>query len=405
VYKQIIILLGIFITASLACAAPAHPLDYYLRDGRIQDGLDAFASPKNDKEKFSLAVLQALDGLQQFSAGSCHLGVRHDFINGSLPFFRVMMPGPGGVQSSNEVATPEKVAALFDNLRVSLKQANQTLAGIDYKEFMVEVNLSKIRADLNGDGIVAPDEFVMTKLAPALGIAQPSTNTPDVIIHFDSADAAWLKGYTHLLTGLLDVLESYDWRPVWNQCADIVFQNPNPAPPLSRFTRTEQGEMFSRWADLIAALHDMRLEVVDPDGLAKAQKEFLAMIGCSRTCWQRVLAEKDDDHEWLPSPSQTGPGGSKVTQAQIDGWMRIMDESEAVLLGKKLLPHWRLKPGVGISVPKLVASPPRLDLVLMIQGSAFVPYLEEGSVSDQSTWRELLQPYGPGFARFALWSQ
>jgi hypothetical protein len=117
-----------------------------------------------------------------------------------------------------------------------------------------------------------------------------------------------------------------------------------------------------------------------------------------------VLAETDNDHEWLPSPKQTGPGGTKVTQQQIDGWLKVLDELDAILAGKKLLPHWRLKSGTGINVAKLVASPPKLDLILLIQGSALVPYLEEGTVSDRAAWVTLMQPFGPGFTRFAIWS-
>jgi len=399
--------LSLLLVALRTVAAPtARPLDSYLRDGRIQEGLVAYASPKSNGDKFSLAMLQVLDGLQQFSAGSGKLGVNPEIIRDSLPFFRVMSATPALIQSSNEVATPAKVAALFNNLRDSLKLANATLAGIDAKDFRVEVNLSKARLDFDGDGIVAPDEFLMTKLAPVLGIARQSPESLDVIVHFDSADAIWLKGYTHFLLGVMDVLMAYNWQPVWDQCAQVLFQNPDPLPPIARFTaRDGRGQSFSRWADLIAALHDMRLEPTDPAGLANAQKEFTAMTGCSRICWQRVLAETDNDHEWLPSPKQTGPNGAKITRAQIDGWQHVLDELDAILTGKKLLPHWRVKSGTGISIPKLAASPPRLDLILMIQGSAFIPYLEEGTVSDQTAWRILMQPYGAGFARFALWSQ
>lgn len=403
--RKLGIILGFSILFVSVKAATPRALDSYLRDGRIQEGLVVFASPKSNADKFSLAVLQALDGFQQFSADSGKLGVNQEFVQGGIPFFRMMLPIPRAVQTSNVVATPAMVADLFNNLRDSLKKANATLAGIDNKEFKVEVNMSKIRLDLNGDGIVAPDEFIIAKLRPALGIAEPAPGSPDVIIHFDSADAAWLKGYTHFLVGMLDVLLSYNWQPVWNQCANVIFQNPKPAPPLARYTQGEQGQNIARWVDLIGALHEMRLEPVTRNGLSDARQEFVSMIACSRLCWQRVLAEDDNDHEWLPSPKQTGPGGAKITQAQIDGWQRVLDELEAVLDGKKLLPHWRIRNGNGISIPLLVASPPRLDLVSMIQGSAFLPYLEEGTVSDLATWRSLMQPYGSGFTRFAIWSQ
>jgi hypothetical protein len=393
---------------ALPAMAATRTLDAYLSEGRVQEGMVAFADAKDNSGRFSLALLQALDGLQQFSAGSGKLGVRREMVRDGLPFFRIMMPEPTPPPGANSgpapVATPEKVAALFTNLRDSLKTANATLASVDAKEFKVRVNLSQARLDFNGDGVVAPDEMLMTKMGRVLGLPTETPPGQDLVIYFDSADAMWLKGYTHFLVGVLDVLLSYNWHPVWDQCAQVLFENPVPAPPLARFTAQDPRASFSHWADLIAALHDMRLEVKDKEGLAKAQQEFLATIACSRTCWQRVLAETDNDHEWLPSPKQTGPLGSRITQAQIDGWLKVLDELQAILEGKKLLPHWRLRPGIGISVPKLVASPPRLDLVLLIQGSALVPYLEEAPCSDQVTWRGLMEPFGPGFARFAIWS-
>ena len=387
-----------------AAAAAPRTFDGFLSEGRIQEGLRAFASPKDNAARFSLGLLQALDGLQQFSAGSVKLGVNEEIIARGLPFFRVMMPAPGGSPSTNQVATPEKVAALLNTLRDSLKSANTTLATIDATPFKVEVNLSTARLDFDGDGIVAPEEMLVAKLAPVLGLPGGPQAGQDLIIHFDSADAAWLKGYTHFLTGVIDILLAYDWRPVWNQCAHAFFQSPDPVPPIARFTVREPGRSFSEWADLIAAVHDMRLTLDDRDALSNARQEFMSMIACSRVCWQRVLAETDNDHEWLPSPKQTGPGGTKVTQQQIDGWLKVLDELDAILAGKKLLPHWRLKGGTGINVAKLVASPPKLDLILLIQGSALVPYLEEGTVSDRAAWVTLMQPFGPGFTRFAIWS-
>jgi len=402
-WRHYLISLALLLAVVPAGADTTNTLDGFLRDGRIHEGLAAFASPKNNSERFSLAALQALDGLQQFSAGFSKLGINPDFTRSGIPFLRVIpMSRP---QASNEIATPEKVAELFNNLRSSLKHANSTLAGIDEKEFKVEVNLSQAHLDFDGDGIVSSNELLVATLGQVLGVPSRTQTGEDLIIHFDSADAAWLKGYTHFIEGIIDVFMAYNWLPVWNQCAHVVFQNPDPLPPIARFSTARQGQDIAKWADLIAALHEMRLELRDKKGLSDARDEFRAMISCSRVCWKRVLAETDDDHEWLPSPSQTGPDGTKITQQEIDGWMRILNELDDILTGKKLLPHWRIKAGTGINVNKLVASPPRLDLVLLIQGSALIPYLEEGPVSDQTTWRTLRQPFGPGFMRFALWSQ
>jgi hypothetical protein len=131
VQRQRLIQLGLLFLVLPAAAAAPRTLDGFLSEGRIQEGLRAFASPKDNAARFSLGLLQALDGLQQFSAGSGKLGVNGEMIARGLPFFRVMMPAPGGSPSTNQVATPEKVAALLNALRDSLKSANTTLATID----------------------------------------------------------------------------------------------------------------------------------------------------------------------------------------------------------------------------------------------------------------------------------
>jgi hypothetical protein len=398
--RKHLIWLGLLLLAIPGAASTTETLDGFLREGRIKEGLTAFAAPSDNAGRFSLGVLQALDGLQQFSAGLHNVGINPEFIQSGIPFFRVV--APGRLQNPKEPATPAKVARLFQDLRASLRRANATLARIGDEEFGVEVNLSQVRLDLDGDGTCSPNETLLASLGQTLGLAAQAPDGRDVLVRFDSADAAWLKGYTHFLSGMLDLLLAYDWRPVWDQCAHVVFLHPEPLPPMARFSQGGQG--FAQWVDLIAAVHDMRLNLIDKDGPRRARDEFKTMVTCSRICWQRVLAETDDQKEWLPSPRQTGPSGAKITQDQVDAWKRVLDELDAIASGKKLLPHWRMKPGVGIHVEKLVASPPPLDLVLLIQGSALVPYLEEGAVSDQRTWSQLTRAFGGGFFRFAIWS-
>jgi len=371
-------------------------LDAYLTSGKLQEGITTFAKPTSDADKFSLAVLQSLQGLQQFADGAGKLGIKQTLANSGLPFFRILPSQTGGPV---EQATPEKIRQLFQNLREALTKANATLAKVGDSDFKVQVNLSQAHLE-NKDGL--PGMPLTESLGRILGLQ--TDDGKDLVINFDSADAAWLKGYTHVLVGLLDVFMSYDWRPVWNQAAQVLFTSPNPLPPMAKYTIPNQGGQFSEWADMIAAIHDMRLELTDSDGLKKAVTEFRSAIACSRLCWKRVLAETDDDHEWLPSPQQTGPRGSKVTQEQIDGWTTVLAEIDAILTGKKLLPHWRIINGMGINVAKLVQSPPKLDLILIIQGSALAPYIEGGDVSSQTRWRTLIAPFGPGFANFALWS-
>ena len=63
----------------------------------------------------------------------------------------------------------------------------------------------------------------------------------------------------------------------------------------------------------------------------------------SRQSWKAILAETDDDHEWLPGPKQNGPfGGARLTEEMIGGWFAFLDEVDLILAGKKLLPFWHL---------------------------------------------------------------
>jgi hypothetical protein len=383
-----------------ALATAAAPLDEYVRDGRIQEGLSDYASPRTDADRFSLAVLQVMEGVQQFSVQFNELGMRQDSPLSFLPFMRIVVPTPK--TAITEPATPKMAADVFRSFRQSLRDANATLGKIGDDDFGVELNLTRASLDFDGDGLVDETETVLTSLGAVLGERPGAQSGDELVIRFDAADAIWLKGYTHFVSGILDILLAYDWRPVWDQCAHLLFANPDPRPSFNRWAGPGQG--FGDWADMIAAVHEMRLELKDKKAWPRARDEFQNMFASSRLCWGRVLSEIDDDREWLPSPSQTGPQGATVTQEQIDGWMLVLDELDAIMTGEKLLPHWRVRPGAGINIDKLVDSPPPLDLVMWIHGFSLQPYLEDGPVSDEGTWDNLTQPFGPGFMQFAIWS-
>lgn len=378
----------------------ADSLDDYIGTGRIQEGLSAYASPDNDAERFSLAVLQVFEGVQQFSVDFNELGMRQDSPLNFLPFMRIVVPTPKTAMT--EPATPRMAADVFRSFRQSMRAANATLQKIGDEDFGVELNLTAASLDFDGDGLIDESETLLTSLGAIVGARPGSRPEEDLVIRFDGADAIWLKGYTHFLSGLLDILLAYDWRPVWDQCAHLLFANPDPQPSFNQWAGPGQG--FDQWADMIATVHEMRLELKDKKAWPRARQEFQSMLASSRECWSRVLQETDNEAEWLPSPTQTGPAGATVTQEEIDAWMLVLDELDAILTGEKLLPHWRVRPGAGINVDKLVDSPPPLDLVMWIHGHSLQSYLEEGPVSDEGTWSNLTQPFGRGFMQFAIWS-
>jgi hypothetical protein len=154
--------------------------------------------------------------------------------------------------------------------------------------------------------------------------------------------------------------------------------------------------------DLIAFIHLNHWPVVAPERMRSALAHLEAVPPLSRESWRRILAEQDDQNEWIPGPKQSAlMPGLEVGEAQVEGWMLFLDEFEALLQGRKLLPHWRFEKGINLR--RFFLEPTTFDLVLLVQGSAALPYLEEGELTRQDTWRRIMALFGGDFFRYAVW--
>ena len=103
-----------------------------------------------------------------------------------------------------------------------------------------------------------------------------------------------------------------------------------------------------------------------------------------------------------PNPSQTGVlPGMQVSEARVTGWQNFLDEFEAILQGKKLIPHWRFEEGINLR--RFFVEPRAFDIVLLIQGSAALPYLEEGELTSGESWNQMMQLFGGEFFRYFIW--
>jgi hypothetical protein len=126
------------------------------------------------------------------------------------------------------------------------------------------------------------------------------------------------------------------------------------------------------------------------------------VVALSRQSWQEIEAETDDDREWIPNARQTSPFQTlQVDTARIAAWYQVLDEAEAVLDGKKLIPHWRF--GQGINLRRVFEDPRPFDLVLWITGPAALPYLEDGPVITPEEWARIMEAFEGRFGLFALW--
>ena len=116
------------------------------------------------------------------------------------------------------------------------------------------------------------------------------------------------------------------------------------------------------------------------------------------------MAETDDDREWIPNPNQTGVvPGVKITEAMVQQWLEFLDEVDSLLNGKKLIPFWRGTEPVGVNLERVFTEPKPLDLVLWVQGTAAVQYLEKGELTSSEFWLQLNAAFNGRFIGFALW--
>jgi hypothetical protein len=87
----------------------------------------------------------------------------------------------------------------------------------------------------------------------------------------------------------------------------------------------------------------------------------------------------------------------------VDSWLEFVEEAEALLAGKRLVPFWRGKEKRGINLRRVFTEPRSLDLVLWIQGTAAAPYLEKGPLTKPAVWQRLQRVFGGEFIGFAIW--
>ena len=128
----------------------------------------------------------------------------------------------------------------------------------------------------------------------------------------------------------------------------------------------------------------------------------------AKELWKFVLAETDDDNEWIPNPKQTGVVGVKVTQEMVDAWLETLDEVEQVLKGKKLIPFCAGSRRARRQPCRAFTEPQTFDPIEWVQGTAALPYLEKGpltKLADPRIGTRLNNAFGGPFnlVAFGFW--
>lgn len=413
------------------------------------------ARPGDRQAAFALGAAQFLSAVEGLGQGFYQHGltqqpnVSHYGLPAitDLPFLRLPVP-------ENPAPLPFTAAVLrqiLTDFDTRLGAAEATLAQVPEGPVELPLDAGRIRLDMNGDGQAQETESLVAVL---VAISRVSSEGPGLEVVFDESDVPWLRGYSHLLQGITEILLAHDWTEAVEQTFQTAFpQSPLAAAPLNEMLlpmiaglaqvppysceipeigydtkmTPENRAIWDRFndcssqhrkaveaysgpvedagfGDLVAFVHLWHWQVVEPTRLLSARQHFLAMIRLSRENWALIRAETDDNREWVPSPSQTSLFPDlPVSDEIVTGWTEFLDQAEGVLEGRLLIPHWRFGPTQGLNIRRMFEEPRPLDPILLITGSGAIPYIEEGELAPGSTMNTGMALIGGGLLAYMLW--
>jgi hypothetical protein len=300
-----------------------------------------------------------------------------------------------------------KIVASF---RERLHVAETTLASVSDADAKLPLHFGMIQLDLNGDNKTGEQETLWKLYASMSRNRNISADrSKQFSIAFDRGDVHWLRGYCHLIMAACEIYLAHDTRETFDRTAHVLFTNvESPYAYLGKGKRVwDLSNSETDILDVIALIHTINWQVAEPHRMEAALRHLEAMVDQSRFTWKRIMAETDDDHEWLPNPEQTGViPNVRVTKEMVTTWSEIMNQIDKILAGELLIAFWRGdEASQGINLRKVFLEPRTFDLVLWVQGSAAKPYLQKGKVTKGKTWDDLMGVFGGNFPGFAAWFQ
>lgn len=361
------------------------------------------AAPADDQVRLALGTTQFIMAIEHMAQSMYRHGLQPPRgFETSFPFFRFPVPR----NPSPEKLDYAKMRTIFQQAVAELAGVDATLAKIGQGDVKLPIAIGLTRLDLNGDGKSEDGEALWQVLDASLGGGNISAEAAErFIIAFDRADAAWLRGYTHLLSALMEFMLAHDWQASFDTSFHMLFPDAGLPNAILNDVPKRPDEWFDAGpiADVIAFVHLAHWPVAEPERMKAVLGHLESISALSRESWGYILKETDDESEWIPSPAQKNGAlpGIAISQATVDGWMLFLDEFDAILGGKKLIPHWRLSKGVNFR--RVFTEPRTFDPILWAQGSAALPYLEDGTLTNAQTWNRIMGMMEGNFLGYAIW--
>jgi hypothetical protein len=398
-----------------AATKPAEDsIDSFLIEGRLSDA-EKFAraklseNPNDDQSRYGLGVVQFMQSIERLGQAMYEYQPRDRYTNW-IPFVRFPVPKN---DSPAEVSL-EDLRQLIQKVADDLQAADETLSQIKSEDVKLPLHLLNLHIDFNKNGKIDEQEDLTETYRRYLSIPANSDDAAkktirETVVVFDRSDVEWMRGYTCLLRAMCEMFLAYDHSEMWDVGGRLLFEKGETQYQwqeeeyIDRSTGSWQTPDF---LDIIAMVHNARFKLSEPDRLKKAHELLLRTIQHSREMWKLVKAETDNDREWIPGPSQNSAiTRARVNNEMIGAWEDFLIEAEKILNGETLVPFWRGKdPKRGVNIKKVFHEPRDLDLVLWVQGSGAVSYVQEGeNITSPAMWRRLQRTFGGDFIGFAIW--
>jgi hypothetical protein len=351
--------------------------------------------PANNDARLGLGAIRFLIAVEHLAQGLHRYGLSSPR-SVVVPVLRLPVPP----NPNAERITYTDFRDLIARFVTDLGRAEATLGAMSDADARLPVDLAKIRYDANADGVVGQGELFAAVIARVMGTGVGADEGGPTVVAFDRADAYWLQGYANVLMALGQFLLAHDWHRSFDVGFHVFFPNAD-LPFVKELSLSGNEWSRERIIDVISFLH-IAWPVAEPVRMQRVRGHLKTVIALSRKSWNAIEAETDDDREWLPGPRQTQSfTGLFVDADQVAAWRAMLDETEALLDGRKLVPHWRLERGINLR--RVFDEPQPFDIVLWITGPAALPYLESGPVTTREEWNRILQAFGSQFGRYAIW--
>lgn len=387
----------------------ADQLREFLYEGRIAEGIETLAAQDDPEAAFGVGFLTFVSGVEGLASAFYRHGFDPQRGIGEVPIFG--MPTSDERQREPDSLNYDAFCGYLESFVETMDEAHGLLlSASEDRNFAVEIDIMRVRIDIDGDGVAGETESIGAFLAQAAGMATEfgvgdEMEQLPATFAFDAADAIWMAGYSQILAFNADFLLAHDFGTLFDAVMHRLF--PGSGLPMEAYVPADSlffdRESDTLLADTITAIHLINWPVIDSARFVRAQERALAVIGLSRRNWEAILSETDDNLEFIPSPYQTPVHESmEINKAMVTAWHEALESTEKILKGELFLPHWRFS-GAGFDLNAYFNGAERTDLVLLLAGFDALPFLRDGKIASEEDFAATNEVFGDAIWGYALW--